>query len=108
MEKQKRSCVPVEALVDRRSPDSVLQLATAEREMCAFLRAVHSLFGRSALEKAANLWIGAFQELDDEQVMPGEDFRRITIRAAAQLAAELSRAGSFGLDAISNGARDKC
>ena len=100
--------MPVEALVDRNSPDSALMLATAEREMCAFLRAVNTIFGHSVLEKAADLWIGAFEALDDEQVTPKEDFRGITIRAAARLAAEMNRVDNLGSDVISTGAKEKC
>jgi hypothetical protein len=86
---------------DRTSVANSCLLAAAEREMCAFLRAVNSTFDRSALQRAADLWIAAFETLDDEEIERDQDFHRITIRAAAALAAEASPTSTSGLHAVS-------
>lgn len=96
--------MPVETLPDRTSVADALVLAAAEKEMCAFLRAVHSTFGHDGAARAADLWIAAFESLDDEEIAPGEDFRRITIGAAARLAEEANRGSGPWSQFISKGA----
>jgi hypothetical protein len=83
--------VHIETLSDETDIASGLMLAAAEKEMCAFLRAVSYTFGLSAAERASDLWIAAFDQIALQEIAADGDFRRITIHAAAELAADVTR-----------------
>lgn len=83
--------MPLETLPDQTDAAGSLILAAAEKEICAFLRAVTHIFGLQAAGRAADLWIAAFEELDAEKIAAPMDFSRITIQAAARLAADATR-----------------
>jgi hypothetical protein len=71
-----------------RRPDWTMAylLASAERELSAFVAAVHQLFGAERAQKAAENWIEELARMDWPSEVPAIVWRRITIAAAAKLA----------------------
>ena len=61
-------------------------LASAEKELSAFVAAVHQLFGAERAQKAAEIWIEVLKRTDWPSVASVIEWRRITISAAARLA----------------------
>jgi hypothetical protein len=66
-------------------------LATAERELSAFIVAVNKLFGAEAARHAAEDWIEEFAWTDWPCENPLTDCRRVTIVAATGLANRVKR-----------------
>ena len=72
--------------------DLAVLLASAERELGAFMRAVTDSFGPKEGRLAAEDWL---QVLDSREELPGtsaDDWRSITIAAASRLATRLNAA----------------
>ena len=67
-------------------------MASAERELGAFMKAVSELFGTEHARRAADDWLDELERLD---TLPetGRDFRAITIAAAVRLATWLNADG---------------
>ena len=61
-------------------------LASAERELSAFITAVNELFGAEKARQAAENWIEELERTDWPSEAPVIDWRRVTIAAAARLA----------------------
>ena len=60
-------------------------LALAERELSAFVTAVHQLFGAEQAWRAAGSWIEELERTDWPNEAPVIDWRKVTIAAAARL-----------------------
>jgi hypothetical protein len=60
-------------------------LASAERELSAFVAAVHQLFGAEQAQKAAEIWIEVLERTNWPSGASVIEWRRITIAAAARL-----------------------
>ncbi len=65
-------------------------LASAERELSAFLTAVNELFGAEQARHASEDWIGELAQTDLANRAPVIDWRRVTIAAAARLAGRVN------------------
>jgi hypothetical protein len=61
------------------------QLALAERELSAFVTAVHQLFGAEQAWRAAGSWIEELEQMDWPSEAPVIDWRKVTIAAAGRL-----------------------
>jgi hypothetical protein len=61
-------------------------LASAEKELSAFVAAVHELFGAEQAQKAAENWIDELEGADWSSKASVFDWRWVTIAAAARLA----------------------
>jgi hypothetical protein len=61
------------------------QLALAERELSAFITAVHQLFGAEQSWQAGNIWIEESERMDWPSEAPVIDWRKVTIAAARRL-----------------------
>ena len=62
------------------------QLALAEKELSAFVTAVHQLFGAEQSWQAGNIWIEELERMDWPSEAPVIDWRKVTIAAAGRLA----------------------
>ena len=60
-------------------------LALAERELSAFVTAVHQLFGAEQARKAGTSWIEELERMDWPSEAPVIDWRKVTIAAAGRL-----------------------
>jgi hypothetical protein len=60
-------------------------LASAERELSAFVTAVHQLFGAEQSWQAGNIWIEELERADWPSEAPVIDWRKVTIAAARRL-----------------------
>ena len=60
-------------------------LASAERELSAFLAAVNELFDAELARQAADNWMEELERTDCPSDSPVIDWRRVTIAAAARL-----------------------
>ena len=60
-------------------------LASAERELYAFVTAVHQLFGPEQARYAADNWMEELEQTDWIGEAQGTDWRAVTIAAAARL-----------------------
>ena len=60
-------------------------LASAERELSAFLAAVNELFDAELARQAADNWMEELEQTDWPSDAPAIDWRRVTIAAAATL-----------------------
>ena|SRR6185312_11418926 len=72
--------------------DSAVLIASAERELGAFMKAMTDSFGPNEARHAAEDWL---EELDSRQELPGlsaYDWRSLTIAAASRLATRLNAA----------------
>jgi hypothetical protein len=65
-------------------------LASAEKELSAFLTAVNELFGAEQARQASEDWIGELAQTDLANRAPVIDWRRVTIAAAARLAGRVN------------------
>jgi len=61
------------------------QLALADRELSAFVTAVHQLFGAEQSWQAGNIWIEELERADWPSEAPVIDWRKVTIAAARRL-----------------------
>jgi hypothetical protein len=60
-------------------------LASAERELSAFIAAVNELFDAELARQAADNWIEELEQTDWPSNAPVIDWRRVTIAAATRL-----------------------
>jgi hypothetical protein len=61
------------------------RLALAERELSAFVTAVHQLFGAEQARQAGTSWIEELERMDWPSEAPVIDWRKVTIAAAGRL-----------------------
>jgi hypothetical protein len=73
-------------VADQEGDSQALQLALAERELSAFVSAVHQLFGAEQAWRAADSWIEELEQADWPSEAPVIDWRKVTIAAAGRLA----------------------
>ena len=66
-------------------------LTSAERELSAFVTAVHQLFGAEQAWRAADSWIEELERTDWPSEAPVIDWRKVTIAAAGRLADRAKR-----------------
>ena len=67
-------------------------MASAERELAAFMRAVSEIFGAEHARQAADDWLDEFERMDRLPEIRSH-FGSVTIAAAACLAASLNTGG---------------
>jgi hypothetical protein len=70
---------------DREEGSDPQLLASAERELSAFVAAVHELFDAEEARRAATNWIEELERTDWPREAAVIDWRRATIAAAARL-----------------------
>ena len=68
-----------------RAQSMVRLLASAERELSAFVAAVNELFDSEQARQAADNWVEELEQTDWPSDAPVMDWRRVTIAAAARL-----------------------
>jgi hypothetical protein len=73
-------------VADQKGESKAQQLALAERELSAFVTAVHQLFGAEQAWRAADGWIEELERADRPNEAPAIDWRKVTIAAAGRLA----------------------
>jgi hypothetical protein len=71
----------------------------AEQELAAFLRATAEVLGQGALSRAGGIWIDELKGLQWRDNSVEKFFRKVTIRAAAQLVENLKAGVSQEEDA---------
>jgi hypothetical protein len=72
-------------VADQEGESMARQLALAERELSAFITAVHQLFGTEQSWQAGNIWIEELERTDWPSEAPVIDWRKVTIAAAGRL-----------------------
>jgi hypothetical protein len=72
-------------VADQEGQSMAQQLAFAERELSAFVIAVHQLFGGEQSGQAGNIWIEELEQMDWPSEAPVIDWRKVTIAAAGRL-----------------------
>jgi hypothetical protein len=72
-------------VADQEGESMAQHLALAERELSAFVTAVHQLFGAEQAWRAAGSWIKELDRTDWPSEAPVIDWRKVTIAAAARL-----------------------
>ena len=72
-------------MADRERESMAQHLALAERELSAFVTAVHQLFGAEQAWRAADGWIEELERADWPSEAPVIDWRKVTIAAAGRL-----------------------
>jgi hypothetical protein len=73
------------SVTDQEGKSMAQHLASAERELSAFVTAVHQLFGPEQARYAADNWMEESEQTDWPSDAPVIDWRRGTISAAARL-----------------------
>jgi hypothetical protein len=72
-------------VADQEGESMAQYLALAERELSAFVTAVHQLFGAEQASRAADSWIEELEQTDWSSEAPIIDWRKVTIAAAGRL-----------------------
>ena len=72
-------------VADKEGESMAQHLALAERELSAFVTAVHQLFGAEQPWQAGNIWIEESERMDWPSEAPVIDWRKVTIAAARRL-----------------------
>ena len=72
-------------VADQKRESIAQHLALAERELSAFVTAVHQLFGAEQAWRAAGGWIEELERTDWRSEAPVIDWRKVTIAAAGRL-----------------------
>ena len=72
-------------VADQKRESMAQHLALAERELSAFVTAVHQLFGAEQASRAADSWIEELERTDWPSEAPVIDWRKVTIAAAGRL-----------------------
>jgi hypothetical protein len=72
-------------VADQEGQSMAQQLALADRELSAFVTAVHQLFGAEQSWQAGNIWIEELERADWPSEAPVIDWRKVTIAAARRL-----------------------
>ena len=70
-------------------PDQSALMAMAERELGAFLSAVHEKFGPEAAPRAGKFWLEAFEAAPRSLKPAHSDLRTVTIAAVSRLTREI-------------------
>ena len=65
-------------------------LASAERELSAFITAVNNLFGAEQARQAGEDWMEELEQTDFPSPAPVIHWRRVTIAAASRLAGRVN------------------
>jgi hypothetical protein len=73
------------SVTDQEWESMAQHLASAERELSAFVTAVHQLFGAEHARQAADNWMEELERTDWPSEPPPIDWREVTIAAAARL-----------------------
>ena len=73
-------------VADQEGESMAQHSALAERELSAFVAAVHQLFGAEQASRAADNWIEELERADWPSEAPVIDWRKVTIAAAGRLA----------------------
>jgi hypothetical protein len=73
------------SVTDQEGKSMARHLASAERELSAFVTAVHQLFGAEQAWRAADSWIEELERTDWPSEAPIIDWRKVTIAAAGRL-----------------------
>jgi hypothetical protein len=74
----------------RARPMAQLLLASAERELSAFITAVNNLFGVEQARQAGEDWMEELEQTDFSNAAPFIQWRRVTIAAASRLAGRVN------------------
>ena len=77
-------------VTDQEGKSMAQHLASDERELSAFVTAVHQLFGPEQARYAADNWMGELEQTDWISEAQAIDWRAITIVAAASLSGATS------------------
>jgi hypothetical protein len=72
-------------VADQQRESMAQHLALAERELSAFITAVHQLFGADQASQAGDIWIEELERADWPSEAPVIDWRKVTIAAAGRL-----------------------
>ena len=72
-------------VADQEGQSMARQLALAERELSAFVTAVHQLFGAEQAWQARDIWTEELEWTDRPSEGPIIDWRKVTIAAAGRL-----------------------
>ena len=72
-------------VTDQEGKSMAQHLALAERELSAFVTAVHQLFGPEQARYAADNWMEELEQTDWKSEPQAVDWRAVTIVAAARL-----------------------
>ena len=72
-------------VADQEGESMAQQLALAERELSAFVTAVHQLFGAEQAWQAGDIWIEELERTDWPSEALVIDWRKVTIAAAGRL-----------------------
>jgi hypothetical protein len=72
-------------VADQEGKSMAQHLASAERELSAFVTAVHQLFGPEQARYAADNWMEELEQTDWISEAQAIDWRAVTIAAAARL-----------------------
>jgi hypothetical protein len=73
------------SMTDQEGESIAEHLASAERELSAFVTAVHQLFGAEQARQATDTWMEELERTDWPSESPRIDLREVTIAAAARL-----------------------
>ena len=73
------------SVTDQEGKSMAQHLASAERELSAFVAAVHQLFGPEQARYAADNWMEELEQTDRMSEAQAIDWRAVTIAAAARL-----------------------
>jgi hypothetical protein len=72
-------------VADQQREPMAQHLALAERELSAFVTAVHQLFGADQASQAGDIWIEELERTDWPSEALVIDWRKVTIAAAGRL-----------------------
>jgi hypothetical protein len=73
------------SVTDQERKSMAQHLASAERELSAFVAAVHQLFGVEQACRAADSWLEELEQADWPREVPAMDWRKVSIAAAVRL-----------------------
>jgi hypothetical protein len=82
----------VEGWASNHNPACIDRMATAERELGAFISVVTRLYGSEQATLSAEDWLDALESMESLPGSSVREFRRVTIAAAERLAKRCPRA----------------
>jgi hypothetical protein len=88
------------SVIDQEGKSMAQHVASAERELSAFVAAVHQLFGPEQARYAADNWMEELEQTDRISEAQAIDWRAVTIAAAARLVGRVERLSSQGCQFI--------
>jgi hypothetical protein len=86
------------SVTDQEGKSMAQHLASAERELSAFVTAVHQLFGPEQARYAADNWMEELEQTEWINEAQAIDWRAVTIAAAAKLVGRGERLSSHGFE----------